>query len=49
MYFSWSSRQIAAAASAFCGFPMMRARPRILPSTREYPSLRRMVSGTKPV
>ena len=49
MYFSWSSRQMAAAVPGLSGVPITRARPRMLPSTREYPSLRITVSPMNPV
>ena len=49
MYFSWSSRQSAAATSAWSGLPTIRQSPRIEPSTSEYPSFRISASGMKPV
>ncbi len=49
MYFSCSSRQIAAAGPGLSGEPSTSARPRMLPSTREYPSLRMTVSPMNPV
>jgi len=40
---------MAAAAPGLSGVPITRASPRILPSTREYPSLRMTVSPMNPV